>query len=235
MFSSKYFKLLLFISIELIVLYSINYYGVNLDKNLKYLYVFVLTISNILFFFDLIFGLINFTKNNQEEVSSIGIKWTFSLFYSVASFGILLILTFNNISTETNYIIQSILFVILLFGFYSGKFSGNFANNISIVEDSLLANKKLLQQLLFDAQVLLNKKPTVSNNIKNLILEIKENTRFISPSLNESAKSLDLLIIEDARKVNDLLSNTEIDNTEILTVIEKMKNNLQSRRQIITN
>ena len=125
--------------------------------------------------------------------------------------------------------------IILLFGFYSGKFSGNFANNISIVEDSLLANKNLLRQLLFDAQALLNNKPTVSNNIKNLILEIKENARFITPSLNESAKSLDLLIIEDARKVNDLLSNTEIDNTEILAVIEKMKNNLQSRRQIITN
>jgi len=235
MFLSKYFKLLLFISIELIVLYSVNYYGINLDINLKYLYVFVLTLSNILFFYDLFSGLINFTKNNQEEVSSYGIKWTFSVFYSIASFGILLILTFNNISTETNYIIQSILFVILLFGLYSGKFSGNFANNISIVEDSLLANKNLLQQLLFDAQALLNNKPTVSNNIKNLILEIKENARFITPSLNESAKSLDLLIIEDARKVNDLLSNTEIDNTEILAVIEKMKNNLQSRRQIITN
>jgi hypothetical protein len=37
MFSSKYFKLLLFITIELILLYTVNYYGINLDKNLKYL------------------------------------------------------------------------------------------------------------------------------------------------------------------------------------------------------
>ncbi len=235
MFLSKYFKLLLLISIELIIIYSVNYYGINLDKNLKYLYVFVLTISNILFFFDFISGLIYFTKNGQEQVSSLGIKWTVSLFYGITSFGILLVLTFNNISTETNYIIQSILFIILLFGFYTGKFSGKFANNISIFEDSLLENKKLIQQLLFEAQVLLNNKPAISNNIRNLILEINENTRFITPSSNESVKLLDLLIIEDAKKVNDLLKNNELDNSEILTVIEKMKNNLQSRRQIITN
>jgi len=235
MFSSKYFKLLLFITIELILLYTVNYYGINLDKNLKYLYVFVLTISNILFFNDLIFGLINFSKNDQKAASSLGIKWFFSLFYSIVSFGILLILTFNNISTETNYIIQSIIFVILLFGFSSGKFSGNFANNISIMEESLLANKKLLQQLILDAQILLNNNPAVSNNIKNLILEIKENVRFMSPSSNESAKSLDLLIIEDTRKLNVLISKNEIDNVEILGVIEKIKNNLQIRSQIFTN
>lgn len=220
---------------ELILVYSIFHFRSSLDEKNLYLIIGVSSIVYFLLFSDLLFAWVNLKDQSQKQIGSIGIKWFFIFAYVVSSIGLLFIFNASKAYPkpfDIQVIVQAVLLFLLLIGLY---FSLSAAEIVKNVYTEQLQNKSLLVELKKTSKNIQNqirKKEGIPHNLISKLSELDDNLRFISPSDNTEAHTLEQSLIEEMGKINNEIKQLSPSIENVASSIEDCEVIYQERKSI---
>lgn len=232
-------KIILFIAIllgEIIIIYSLTIFKGGLSNEIFYLNILVATITYILLISDFIFPWIDLNEKSQSKIGSIGVKWFFTLGYSICAVSIIVVCNFYMFySFSIQLILHGILFFLLLLGIISNIQSSDKTKEVFNQEN---INRDRLNEMKIAIKNLQNKINSLSGlpeNLKKRINIIEDNILFISPANTKEAHDLEELFI---KKINDItfdITNFNSNENNIELSLYKCEGIFQSRKQIHSN
>jgi len=233
---NKTFSVLLLIAGELLIIISFFYFGRNLDTNLLVLNIIVSLIIYSLFFIDILIPMVDFKDKSQKTIGSIGLRWFFTLLYTLTAIGVMVI--FNEvkpIDINSQIIIHAILIFFLSLGIYFAVSSSTKVNKVFLVEEQNLSHMDEMKKATMKVQLKLEQINNIPNEIISRITTLQENLRFISPCDNPKAFELETKYLNEMNAVQDCLFNIPINYKKIIEIFQNCEKTYNERKQIFSN
>lgn len=234
--SNKTLSISLLILGEIIIIISFLYFGRNNDINILILNTIVSSIIYSLFFIDILIPIIDFSNKSQNRIGSVGLRWFFTIFYSITAVGIML--TYNiykPIDFFDQVIIHSILVFFLALGLF---FSISASQKVKNVFDGEDRARRILEEMKNETISVLRKTEQRNDMPDDIIIRIKslsENIRFISPSNDIKAYELEKKYVNDIQDLDKMLFNAPLNIDKISEVLRKCETTYNTRKQNIFN
>ncbi len=221
---------------EVIIILCFLYFGRNSDSSILVLNIAVSSIIYFILFIDTVSPLVIFKNKSQGYVGSMGIKWFFTFFYIL--FAILIMLAFNlifQINIVSQLLVHSILFFLLLLGFYFGFSSSQNVNAVLMEENQsrmlLEEMKKNTKEVVAKLEKMKNMPPEVLFRMRTLL----ESLRFISPSNSIEASNHESSYLAEIVKLQNCLIDISPNIDSILICIENCEYHYKGRKQVYSN
>ncbi len=186
-----------------------------------------------LFFIDVLIPMVNFKDKSQAKIGSLGIRWLVTILYTLFAVGLMLFFTFGwEAKSGTQIILHSILAFLTLLGLFSAMVLSSKVENVFHEEQKSLSLlfeiKNIAEKLIDNTQF----NSEITPEIKGKLIEFSENIRYISPSNNVEAFSLEKSIKEELNKLENALQLNSGNSDIILASINKCNILYKNRKSI---
>jgi len=209
-------------------------FGTNLANDIFVLNIVVSTIVFSLYFFDILFPLVDFKDSSQRTVGSLGIRWFVVIIYSALAIALMIVANLKNppFTFSIQLLVQGILAFGLVLGFITVH---NSAKKVSNVYQREQQARSLLNEMKDATYNLVQKTRNMENlppYLKSKIEQISEDMRYISPSNNQEATELEKDFLDKLQNINLYLNRENIDLDAIEKDIQVCKQVYERRKQI---
>ncbi len=234
--TKKIFSIFLILLGEALIIVSFLYFGRNLTTNILVLNIIVSSIIYLLWFVEKFIPMINLKDKTQKGVGSLGLKWVFTFLYAVSAIGVMVVFnTIRPIDVNAQIIFHGILFFLLLVGLYfvfyssqkAGEVFGEEAGNRSRLDEIKTSTKEV--------KLKLDQMENIPSDITVRMTALFENLRFISPSNNREAITLEASFLRDIKVLQDCLSEIPNNFDKIIENIKNCEATFKERKQIFSN
>lgn len=199
-----------------IIVASFFLFGDKDTANIFYMNMGVTLLSFIIVHYNATSRWIDKGKNNDKSVGSLGLKLHVSMIYCIVAMAFVII---AKIVPLFSFSVQLIIHCVLLFAFLVGVMSAVAAGKQSESVAVEFEKKKEGKINLKKEFTSLNAKLCTMNNIDADVLEainkLAEDVRFLAPSSNEEAVTLEKELIDEIQSIGFALSNYEMNKEEI--------------------
>lgn len=233
---NKKFSVLLLITGESLIIISFLYFGRNFNSNILILNIIVSSIIYSLFFIDILIPMVDFKDKSQKTIGSIGLRWFFTLLYTLFSIGVMLVFNLvKPIDVYSQIIIHGILIFFLSVGIYFAVSSSRKVNIVFLNEEQKLVRVEELKKATKEIKQKLEQTKNIPNEILTRITTLYENLRFISPNDNKQAFELETQYLNEIKAVQNYVFIIPIDFVKINEVIQNCEKIYMERKQIFSN
>jgi len=229
--SDRLIPVLLFLTGEaLIIATFLLVFSESQRDNLFWLNLVVVSIlymANVNNFFDLF----SFNKNFESRIAGIGILWFFIILYNIlAIFGIsigwILIITF-----KFQLLYQAFIAFGLLLILFTSQKSDQQSQQVQRKEEEVRSNITKFGVLLHKMEYILKEKGLEWDEEKQILMQIKESTRYLSASTNPLAEETEINLLNEAGRTLALLENANSDRLIVHSGLLTCKNLLARRKE----
>ena len=233
--SKKIVSILLLLAGEALIIISFLIFGKNFSTEILSLNIVVSTIIYALFFIDILFPMVNFGDKSHKAIGSLGLRWFFTISYSIAAIAAMFFFNYGTPTTITiQVIIHSILVFLLLLGLFTAVSSAQKTQSIYVEEKQTRSGLEEMKKSTKRVQLKLDQMKDISNDIINSMNDLQENLRYLSPCDNPEAFELEASFLIQMKAVNDSLLITPIDDEHIIEQIENCKRTYLERKQLFS-
>ncbi len=213
--------LLLLFGLALIIVGFIHF-GQNLDTNILVLGIVVSTIIYSLYFFDFLVPWVELSDKRQKRIGAIGLRWFYTLFYSVLAITGLIVL---NISYPMSFMGQLIihggLFFILIMGLLMSYIS---AEKVGSVYDQEKENSNLLDEMRLETNAVkqqIQLSSDIPSNISSRINQMVDNLRYLSPCNTTDAEVLERNFLTQMKLIRNYVMDKPLNHDKIYEAIQR--------------
>ena len=232
----KLFQVLLLLTGEALIVICFLYFGRNLNPKLLTLNIIVTTIIFLLYTIDIIFPLVDFKDKSQQTIGSIGIRWFFTLFYTLIAIGAMVIFnTIKPLDITSQAIIQGIFFFLLSLGLYFTLSSSDKVQEVFLEEKQNRSQVEAMKKATKEVQLKLNQMKDIPADLIIRTTVLQDNLRFISPCNNQEAFDLEINFLNEIKTVQDCLFDTPLNYDRIIENIQNCERIFKERKQSFSN
>lgn len=225
-----------FLGGEAIVISSFLLWRGSLSDEILILNVIVSVLIYGLFFFDVIFPLVDLRDSSGKKIGAIGIRWIVTCVYAILAVSIMILC---NISFQCTFRLQLVLHCVLALFLLIGILamlhsSGQIAN----VYQEQREVSKGLDEMKASVEVLLD---TVyccnqpNDFYIDRVRQLQKKLRYLSPSNNAEAASLEHQFSETVNNIRIALSNQSLNKEQIESDLKKAEYICQKRKSLYSN
>lgn len=225
--------ILLLIAGEILLIISFLHFGKTLPDNILAVNTIVSSIIYLLIIKIIFFPWINLKNKTQREVGTIGPGWVITLIYTILAIAVMMLCNFFlTITFTTQLIVHSILFFILLTGLFAGYAIAGKTKVVFEKESEMLTKKENMCTAINTLKLTVALNDAVTEDIKNKVLELYEQLRFLSPCNASEANELEHLFIEKVSSINELIKSGKFDHAAITKHLFECEQIYQERKKI---
>jgi len=192
-------------------------------------FVYFLNYSN---FPGLFFSVSNFNK----QISVLGMRLYFATFYSVIAIAIILIGYFLKFEFKSQLFLQLIALFFLSIILVLAKRSNQHVQNFATEEANIRKGKADLLGALSKLELQLSRESVKWSNAQPILVKLKENARYVAPTTNSDAISIEQEILNEIQKCSsNASSNINSSEEEIIKSLNTCSTLLAQRKQIYSN
>lgn len=226
-------SVLLIILGEALLIISFLRFGKELQKEILTLNIIISSVIYLLVFADILFPWVNLKDKTQKQIGLIGVRWFFTAIYVLLSIAAMVL--FNKvleIELMDQVIIQSILFFLLLLGLYFSFSVAHKTHELYEKEKDILTSIEKMRTAINSQRLRAESNEMISSEVHNIIVDLQDNLRYLSPSNLESAHMLEQQFVEETLSLNDLLVDKEPNNERIKNKLKKCNQIFVERKKI---
>ncbi|HOX79327.1 MAG TPA: hypothetical protein PLW31_14965 [Bacteroidales bacterium] len=232
----KYTSIGLLLAGEALIIFCFLHFGRNADPQIRALNIIISSFILCLNFIDILFPWVNWKDKSQKSIGSLGLRWVVMSLYVLFAVGIMIVF---NIFIPIGFGNQLLLHAGLIFFFLVGLFLTftSSANVKSVFEHEEKARSGIaeMKKITNDVRLKLDQMNNLPGGLFKQITDIQDDLRFISPSDNAIAKSLENEFIMKMKSVYDSLYNLPLDEERINRLIHDCNRIYRDRKQIFSN
>ncbi|MDR1340988.1 MAG: hypothetical protein LBK58_13190 [Prevotellaceae bacterium] len=224
----------LFIGEAIIIAAFILFRG-SLTDSILVLDIIVSSIIYSLFFVDILVPWFDLGDKSQKKVGSLGLRWFFTLFYAFAAIATMLVCHSYDCSLETQILCHCVLIFFLILGFVASLHSSGKVRQVYQQETS---NRKGILEMKKAVTNLKDRMSGLSGlpeNVIDRISVLEESLRFISPSENAEAHSLEQQFVRVIDDISFAVSNYSMNEEAIASNLKKLERIYQNRKNIYSS
>jgi hypothetical protein len=218
---------------EAIIIAAFILFRGNTPDNIFILNIVVTSIIYGLFFCTYRMPWIDLSDETQKQIGAMGISWVTTWFYAILAIAVMLLANRQlQLDFSTQLIIHCILLFFLLLGLLFGQHS---ADKVKEVHKQQTANRNSIIEMKKAVVQLKDKISETAELPRNFIQRInalEESLRFISPSENAEAHSLEDSFIEMINAIRFALTDYSLNAEQIESNLKKCERLYQNRKQI---
>jgi hypothetical protein len=190
--------------------------------------IYLINVSNFFDFF-------SFNKSFESSIAGIGVRWFWVTIYSViAILGIIFGLTMP-IGFNIQLFYQSVILFGLIVSLYVSYIAASHSNSVTNEESLVRADIKQIAELLLRIEFSINSKGAEWEVERQLVLKLKDKSRYLSASNNNLAKELEKEFIQVAQLILSDLNKTSIDRQLIVKNLNHCDTLLKQRKELYFN
>jgi hypothetical protein len=221
---------------EAIIIAAFILFRGSLADNILILNIVITSLIYGLFFIDILIPCIDLGDKSQKKVGSLGLRWFFTWLYAVAAIAGMIV---GNAVFEWPFalqiIIHCILFFFLILGFAASLHS---SDKVQQAYQQETFNRNGIDEMKMAMQNLkdkMNDCPDLPENFIGRIDTLKENLRFISPTENAMAYSLEKQFVSIISDISFAVSNFSMNEETIESNLKKVEGIYRNRKSIYSN
>jgi hypothetical protein len=230
------FSWLLLLFGEIIIVTAFILFRGNTSDDIFILNIVVSSIIYGLFFCNYRAPWIDFNDKTQRQIGALGISWFATWFYAIFAIATMLLANLElQFVFTTQLIIHCILLFILLLWLLLAQHS---ADKVKEVYEQQTANRNGIIEMKKAVNQLKDKMSETTGmpvDFTRRINALDESLRFISPTENEEAHSLENSFIETVNAIRSALTDYSLNTEQIEINIKKCERIYQNRKQIYSN
>lgn len=198
-----------------------------------------LIVSSVVYasmFVDILMPWVNFKDKSQKQVASIGLRWVVTSIYAIAA--IALMLAGNlwlMLSFELQLIIHCILLVLLVLGIVGVLQVSTHTKHLYLQDQSLRQGIGHMRQAIADLKNSMCEYGELPNEFISRINALQEELRYLSPSNNPEANSLEAQFIDCLKSIAINLPNYSLNQRQIEGYLCKAEQIYQNRKSLYSN
>ncbi|MDP2693098.1 MAG: hypothetical protein Q8O88_05675 [bacterium] len=215
---------------------SFIYFGKNVESDILTLNIIVSSVIYGLFFIDIIIPWVDFKNKSQKTIGSLGVRGFFTFLYSIIAIGGMVV--FNQAQAmdfNIQILIHSILFFLLLFGFYLALTSSEKVREVFEEEKQNRDQIDSMKRITKELQLKLDTMPDIPSEIILRINELQENLRYLSPCNNSTAVELEKQFIDEMRVLDLSFSEIPLNSENTISHIKNCERTYKERKQVFSN
>jgi len=222
---------------ESIIIASMHHFFGHLPQNVFYLNCVVASIIYILVFADLLFPWINLKDRSQRAVGSIGIRWFVSFLYAgIAGVAMLYMnSSIRNTPINSQLLVHSVLLFLLMLGMFMAFSSSDKVHEVFIEETTNRGRVDEMKRHTKELCNLLQGNSWMPADLKSRITELHENMRFLSPSNNPEAITLETSFCEETEKLCKLIRDGNPNGDAITLQLSRCESVYRDRKNTYSN
>ena len=229
----KVFSILLLIIGEALIIIGFLYFGKGVNPKILSLNIVISSIIYLLFYIDMFFPFVDFSDKSQKTVGSLGLRWFVTIFYLLVAIAVMLVFYYvKPISLNAQIIIHSILFFLLLLGLYFAISASAKVQEVYEKEEEVRDYLTEMKNVTKEVQRSLDQLNNIPSNIISKIEKLQEDIRYISPSNNQEAHSLEADYIKSIKLVQDCFYDASIDYKKLFERIMDCERIYLERKEI---
>jgi len=218
---------------EALIIISFLYFGRNLPTCVMILNIVITSIIYLNWFVERFIPAIDLQDKAHKDAGSLGLKWLFTVLYSVIAIGAMLVFNLGGITGfYVQIIIHAILFFLLLVGLYFVFFVKEKVGEVYYVETGYRSRINEMNTSLNSIKLKLELMENVPTHIIMKVRFLNDGLRFISPSNNDDAAILEAEYLAAIKKLNDCLYDNPLNEDRVGKIIQKCEQIYQQRRQV---
>lgn len=207
-------------------------WGDNLEPKVKYLDIVVSLVLFSQYAMMGFFPMIDTSKEEQKEVGMMGVHYWSLFACTFLSIGVMVYGIHNDVQFKYQLILQLLVLMLLLLGRVSTLSAGKQVEKTYHHEKQLMHNKKTLTSVVQDLLDTINLNGNVPQEITKRVQDMAERIRYIAPSNNARAMSLDVKIENELLNIGGLLQDLEANTYAIDQGINRTSYLIEQRRQV---
>jgi len=207
---------------ELILIIAFSHFGNTKDSDILFLNIVVSSIIYLLFFRGTISAWMGVNSNFENRIGSLGVIWFFVFLYSVLAISVMLYsYDHKNVSFENQIIYQSIVFFLLLLGFF---LSSQTSVKEKLVSDTENQNKVYINQIkkistLIDNLLLTRNNIDMTSAPIHSLKKLNENIKYLYPNNSREGRNDETSLINNLNQILELLNNNAIDYSSLSLLV----------------
>ena len=191
----------------------------------------VIYLANVSNFFDFF----SFSKSFESSIAGIGVRWFWVNTYTFLAIIGIVVGIFAPFSFNVQVFYQSLFLFGLVVTLYVSSISVNHSNSVANEETKVRADIKQIAENILRIEFAITSKGAEWESEKQLVLKLKDNSRYLSASNDKLAKELELDFLEVSKQILSNLNNPSTDRQSIIDKLNHCDNLLKQRKQFYYN
>jgi hypothetical protein len=221
---------------EAIIIAAFILFRGSTTDNILVLNIVVSSIIYGLFFIDILVPWIDLADKSQKKTGSLGLRWFFTWCYAVAA--IVTMLACNQVfdcSLASQILIHCVLIFFLILGFAASLHSSDKVQQV-YQQETLNRNGVLeMKRAITNLKDKISDLPELPANFTDRVNTLEENLRFVSPTENTEAHSLEQQFVKIINDISFALPNYFMNEEAIKNNLKKVERIYQNRKSIYSN
>lgn len=221
---------------EAIIIAAFILFKGGLSDNILILNIVVSSLIYGLFFIDTLIPWLDVRDKSQKKVGSLGLRWFFTWFYTIGAIAIMLAANlFLEWSFSLQFIIHCALLFLLIMGFVASFSSSDKVKEVHLQESfarsGILEMKTAMQEL----KNKINNTADFPDSFSHRIHSLYDGLRYISPSNNQEAYTLENSFLKITNDISFAVSNFKMNELDIEKNLTKLEQIYQNRKSVYSN
>ncbi len=191
-------------------------------------FIYFLNFTNLL-------GLLGLYFDFNKQIAGLGMRLAYLRLYNIYAIAVIGICWYNQVDFKYQLYLQLIGIFFLGILFFLTRLSTSHASSVQEEQDQSRRRKEDILMSIHHLELLFSKDSTKWSSEKQKVSDLKENVRYLSPSDNQIALSLDDEISSEIRKAYDYAVTKNEGGTEFLTFLSRCEDLIKQRKNIYSN
>lgn len=203
-------------------------------NNIFWLNLIVICLIYFLNFANL-FGLLGIYFDFNKQIAGLGMRLAYLRLYNLFAIGVITICWYKQVDFKYQLYLQLIGLFFLGVLFFLSRLSTSHAASVQEEQNQSRRGKEDILKSIHQLELLFSKDSAKWSSEKQKVELLKENVRYLSPTDNHSAVSLDNEIILEIKKAYDYASTKNEGGTEFISFLSRCEDLLKQRKNIYSN
>lgn len=228
--------ILLLLAGEALIIISFLFFGKSLGTEILTLNIVVTSIIYSLFFVGILVPIVDFKDKSQKTIGSLGVRWFVTSLYILMAIGVMVTyIQIKTVDVNSQIIIQSILFFLLLFGLYYATSSSGKVELIYTEEKQNVSRLEDLKKAMIEVLDQLDQLKNAPTDLRLAMTWLQEDLRYVSPCNTQDAYDLEINFLNEIKAVKDGLFEYPLNSDRIIERIQNCQKICNARKKIYSN
>jgi len=234
--TKKLFSIFLLICAEALVIICFLYFGHNLDSKILAINICVTSIILLLLYADIVLPRINLKDKTQKAIGVLGVRGFVAFIYMFFAIGAMITFNINKpVDIYTQLIVHGVLLLILGVGLYYTIAVSDKVVEVYTAEKMNRGRVDEMKKMTKEVQLKLDRMKNVPVAVTEKICALQDNLRFLSPTDNADAISLESDFLNEMKTLWNSLFNIPPDYDQINEQIRNCERVYKERKQQYSN